>query len=171
MAKAWRDKDHKHWTESRIAKTLGVAQPTVSGWLAPVLHNIGADKVQHPDARVKLNKAAQELAVQRVQAGETQTQVAADLHVDKGTISRVVKTAAKKAEQAAKEAEALEAVSGGEAWTVTADQAVVQCQAVITDPPYSASAPRRTIEAPPRWTTRNSGWPARYSSNARSTPP
>ncbi len=131
LAKEWRD---KAFTEKRIAELLGVARETVRNWLS--MHNGQSANVHNtPDARVKLNKAAKELAVKRVQDGESQAQVAADFGVDQATVSRAVQQATKETRRRQEESAAAADLSGPD-WVVTADQAVVQCQAVITDPPY-----------------------------------
>jgi hypothetical protein len=60
---------------------LGVAQQTVSDWL---INNTESGITYKPDARVKLTQPAKEKALDRVEAGESQEQIAADFGVSKG---------------------------------------------------------------------------------------
>jgi len=92
-AKKLREEDAKKWTQAKVAEALGVEQNTVSRWLDDNKSNIRSDKANNPappDARVKLNKAAKEVAVQQVKAGKTQAQVAADFGVSQATVSNLV---------------------------------------------------------------------------------
>lgn len=75
-----RAEDAKKWTQAKVAEALGVAQQTVSDWFPTVRSNTGAGKASKPkpDARTKVTPEGKQKAYERVVAGETQEQVAAD---------------------------------------------------------------------------------------------
>lgn len=103
-AERLRTEDAKKWTQSKVAKALGVAQQTVADWLS---NNTGAGKATKPkpDARVALSESAQNKAFDRVKAGESQSQVAADFGVSQKTISNVVAKIQKKRDKESEKAE------------------------------------------------------------------
>jgi DNA-binding XRE family transcriptional regulator len=101
-AELHRTGDH---TQRQLALLLGVSQQTVSDWIRS---NTGAGKASKraaPDCRVKVAPAHKAIIAQRVEAGETQSQVAADYGVSQRTISSITtaekKTAAVKQEREA----------------------------------------------------------------------
>ena len=73
---------------------LEVERSTVTKWLMPNVK--GHNAYKKPDARVKLNQPAKDEVAERVEAGETQTQVAADFGVTQPTVSGIVKAKKKK---------------------------------------------------------------------------
>jgi DNA-binding XRE family transcriptional regulator len=69
-AKRLREEDEKKWTQEALGTLFGVAQNTVSRWLVPNMqthntHQAAAAK-DKPDARVKLNRAAQDDIIDRL---------------------------------------------------------------------------------------------------------
>jgi predicted XRE-type DNA-binding protein len=82
-------------------RPMGVARTTIEGWLDKKnMRNDGPVKAHKPspDSRVKINPDVTPKIVERIDEGETQAQIAADLDVDQATISRIVKAERKKAE-------------------------------------------------------------------------
>lgn len=103
LCKALRGQDVKQWTQARLASMLGVDQATVSRWLDT--SNVQSHKpCKKPDARVKLNEEAKDAVVNRVEAGESQAQVAADFGVTQQAVSTVVTAKKKKRKKAAEAA-------------------------------------------------------------------
>lgn len=145
-AKALREENPKKWTQERLAQTFGVDQKTVSRWEAEwdSLHNRQTPNTQRepekPDARVKLTKEGKAKAIERVKAGESITQVAADLGVNKSTVSRIVakderQEATRQKRKAAVEASPVRptvAVASWKDWLLNQDD----CDLLLTDPPY-----------------------------------
>jgi len=150
-AKALREEDAKHWTQPRIATMFGVSQQVVSVWQsewdANPRTNTKTGNSSKPDARVKLNDAAKKQAVERVESGETQTQVAADLGVSQKAISKVVQAEKKKEEKkkqlAAKASKAKQ--EGKPDWRVIHGNCVEElpklanksARLIFADPPYN----------------------------------
>ena len=145
-AKALREENPKKWTQERLAQTFGVDQKTVSRWEAEwdSLHNRQTPNTQRepekPDARVKLTKEGKAKAIERVKAGESITQVAADLGVNKSTVSRIVakderQEATRLNRKAAVEASPVRptvTVASWVDWLPNQDD----CDLLLTDPPY-----------------------------------
>ena len=79
-------------TQDLIAIRLGVNQSTVARWLTPNMqpHNM------RDDLRLKLSSDDERVIHDRVQAGESQAQVAADYGISQQHASRVVKHEAKR---------------------------------------------------------------------------
>lgn len=104
-----REQDAKKWTQKAVAEVLGVAQNTVSTWFS----NITSDKAKPADARLSIPREAKAEIVRRVDKGEPQVKVAAELKISKGRVSQIVKAAKKKEENVAKQnAIAMKAVEG-----------------------------------------------------------
>ena len=97
LCKSLKGQDKKHWTDARLGSMLGVDRSTVTKWIMPDVK--GHNTYKKPDARVKLNQPAKDVVAKRVEAGETQEQVAADFGVTQPTVSGIVK--AKKKNKAA----------------------------------------------------------------------
>lgn len=74
LCKALREQDVKQWTQARLASMLGIPRETVRNWLDT--SNGQSANACKPDARVKLNAEAKDEVVDRVEAGESQAQVA-----------------------------------------------------------------------------------------------
>jgi len=87
IAKQLRESDPKKWTQKAVADVLGVAQQTVADWFTT---NTGAGNGCTIDARVKLTPDEKQAAVDRVLAGETQEQVAADFGVTQQAVGKHV---------------------------------------------------------------------------------
>lgn len=172
IAAALRKEDAKRWTQKAVAKELGVARETVSAWWNRDNASNGASTntcTPTPDARVKINPAQKPLILQRVAAGETQAQVAADYKVTPQAISSIVKSESKKAEVAAERQEA--------AKKRTTNNGVIHgdfrqggdepesFDLIFTDPPYdekAASLYHDLAEYAAR-TLVNGGWVLAYS--------
>ena len=87
-----READPKKWTQKSVGALLGVARNTVSVWFSTNVNDDNTTKKPTPDARVKLNAAAKEAVAVRVEAGESQEQIAADFGVCQKTVSNILKT-------------------------------------------------------------------------------
>lgn len=84
-AKKLRKRDPKTWTQERLAVTFGVDRTTVSRWFTTdVQQHNGCDQ---PSARVVIPKSEHAVILARLDAGETQEQVAADYGVTQPTVS------------------------------------------------------------------------------------
>jgi hypothetical protein len=72
VAKRLRQEDPKKWTQEALGAVFGVGQNTVSDWF---MRNIDGDTTHtaqpKPDARVKLNAAAQDEIIERLDDGES----------------------------------------------------------------------------------------------------
>jgi len=97
-----READPKKWTQKAVGTLLGVDRSTVTKWFSSNVNDHNSTKTPTPDARVKLNAAAKEAVAVRVEAGESQEQIAADFGVCQKTVSNI----AKKADEAKEKAEA-----------------------------------------------------------------
>ena len=124
-------------TQAEIGALLGVDQSTVSLWLN--IPNMNIHNGNIPDARVTIPKAEDEKIVARVEAGETQEQVAADYGVQQAAISKRVKKAKKKAAREPKpaivEASKSPRLLVGRAEKLELDNESIDL--IITSPPYN----------------------------------
>jgi len=141
IAKKLRESDAKRWTQQAVGALLGVAQQTVASWFTTNTSDGNGSKLPKPDARVKLNTAAKEVVVARIEAGEPQQQVAADFGVCQQTVSKIAKKADEthsrdddKARKTAHLKTSKFAVRRGDFRQVLAD--VTNVSLVLTDPPY-----------------------------------
>ena len=141
IAKKLRESDAKRWTQDAVGTLLGVAQQTVASWFSSNTSDGNATKTPTPDARVKLNTAAKEEVVARLDAGETQQQIAADFGVCQKTVSNIAKQADEihsrdddKARKTAHLKTSKFDVRRGDFRQVLAD--VTNVSLVLTDPPY-----------------------------------
>ena len=141
IAKKLREADAKRWTQQAVGALLGVAQQTVASWFTTNTSDGNGSKLPKPDARVKLNTAAKEAVVARIEAGEPQQQVAADFGVCQQTVSKIAKKADEthsrdddKARKTAHLKTSKFAVRRGDFRQVLAD--VTNVSLVLTDPPY-----------------------------------
>ena len=92
IAENLREADPKKWTQKAVGALLGVAQKTVSVWFSSNIPEYNTTNTPTPDARVKLNTPAKVEIAARVEAGESQQQIAADFGVCQKTVSNIVKT-------------------------------------------------------------------------------
>jgi len=146
-----REEDPMRWTQKAVAAVLGVGQQTVSDWFAVAKNTTNTDpgigctpplpSKPKPDARVKVNTAAKAEIIERVTAGEKQTQVAADYGITQQTVAKIAKQSEKihardddKSRKTAHLKESLFDVRKGDFREVLAD--VVGVSLVLTDPPY-----------------------------------
>jgi transcriptional regulator with XRE-family HTH domain len=141
IAKKLRESDAKRWTQQAVGALLGVAQQTVASWFTTNTSDGNGSKTPKPDARVKLNTAAKEAVVARLEAGEAQQQIAADFGVCQQTVSKIAKKADEihsrdddKARKTAKLKASKFDVRRGDFRQVLAD--VEGVSLVLTDPPY-----------------------------------
>ena len=141
IAKKLRESDAKRWTQEAVGTLLGVARNTVSVWFSNNVNDDNTTKTPAPDARVKLNTAAKEEVVARLESGETQQQVAADFGVCQKTVSNIAKQAEEihsRDDDKARKTAHLKAskfdVRRGDFRQVLAD--VTNVSLVLTDPPY-----------------------------------
>jgi site-specific DNA-methyltransferase (adenine-specific) len=140
-ARKLRAEDAKKWTLKKVAASLGVHFDTVSGWFTTNSEFRNGSKPR-PDARVKVAPEAKPAIAERVEAGEPQAQVAADIGVSQQAVSRIVK-AERKAVEAKKERAAAAKKIQGDCGVVHGDfrkQGVAvepgSIDLVFTDPPY-----------------------------------
>lgn len=91
-ARMLREQDCKRFTEAELAKRFGVCVQSISNWL---ISNSSGGNAYNPDARVKIPCTEYETILSRVDAGESQGQVAADYGVTQPTISGIVSRARK----------------------------------------------------------------------------
>jgi len=146
------------FTQGAIGDLLGVSESTVSRWLDATILHMQDGCI---DSRVVIPKAADPVILERLDAGETQVQVAADYGVTQGTIAKRAKKAREKQEkqQAATVPESPETITDptftvkrGDIWRLGNHR--VMCgdaynqndlgtltdgytvDALITDPPY-----------------------------------
>lgn len=98
-AKALKEEDPKRWTQSRIAAALGVDRASVSRWLD--ISNVQTHKA-NTDARVSVPKQKRTEIVERLDAGEAQSQVAADYGVSQGRVAQIAKQERQRKENEAK---------------------------------------------------------------------
>ena len=136
-----READPKKWTQQAVGALLGVARNTVSVWFSTNVNDDNTTKKPTPDARVKLNAAAKEAVAVRVEAGESQEQIAADFGVCQKTVSNIAKKAdeihSRDNDKARKTAHLVSScfdVRRGDFRKVLAG--VENVSLVLTDPPY-----------------------------------
>ncbi len=142
IAKALKAEGH---TQQEVARKLGQQRETVRNWLRS---NGQKAKASKPcDSRVKVSPKANPIIVDRIEAGESQEQVAADYGVTQRTVSSIV-TKEKKQREAKKEREkAVAKLKGDELMIVTGDFRKVgkmvrdnSVDLIFTDPPYDKKA-------------------------------
>jgi hypothetical protein len=68
-------------TPKRVAMLLGVARETVRNWFGDATNGRKANGCEAPDARIKIAPQHKSLILDRIEAGESQAQVAADYGV------------------------------------------------------------------------------------------
>jgi len=133
-------------TQAEIGEALGVDQRTVGRWLET---NRQTPKGFHPDNRVKLPKGAAADIVDRIDAGESLRQVAADYNVTHAAIQKTVNKVKAAAEEAAArraDAETIQPDAEGEGWKMLHGDFHDRLAAlpdgpvdlIVTDPPYPA---------------------------------
>ena len=144
-----REEDARKWTNKRVGQSLGVSTDTVEAWFKPATNpssrNSSTPPAAKPDARVKVRADAKPVAAERVKAGDTHEQVAADLGVSRQTVTKIVAAERVKEEKAAarqeriREAEKMGAVDGfvhGDFREVAKTIAPASVDLIFTDPPY-----------------------------------
>lgn len=141
IAKRLRESDAKRWTQKAVGALLGVARQTVQGWFTTNAEPGKGSKKPVPDARVKLNTPAKKEVVARLEAGETQEQIAADFGVSQQAVSKIAKKSQEihsrdddKARKTAHLKSSKFDVRRGDFRQVLAD--VQGVSLVLTDPPY-----------------------------------
>lgn len=134
-AQRLRSEDPKKWTQHGVAVLLGVAQQTVSNWFTTNTNNGNGRNVA--DARVTLTPNAKEIVAQRVEAGETQAQVAADFGVSQQQISKTV-TATRKRNRQKKKVEEIKAREVADVFENLYDVLVI-------DPPWDVEKIERDV--------------------------
>lgn len=121
-------------TQADVAAELSISQQTVSDWFRDI-KNTGVGKTDNRlDARVKIPTPAHPVIFERAERGQSQEQIAADYGVRQSRISQICSAQRKK--RAESERLASSTANEGPTWTVTSTQDVVQCDVLITDPPY-----------------------------------
>ena len=175
-AEKLRSEDEKKWTQAEVAKALGVGQQTVSDWFrtntgAGNGTKTGPDeadgapadaptadpaeprpdppkrkKKRRPDARTKLSPEAKVEIASRHEAGESQSQIAADFGCSQKQVSNVIRAAKKEREKQRAEQEAvrraeeacktLSGVVAGDFRDVAKSIPDESVRLIFTDPPY-----------------------------------
>lgn len=87
-------------TQQQIAVQLGVPRPTVAGWF---ISNVDPNKANTPDQRVSVPKDAKPMIIDRIDAGESQANIAADFGISQGRVSQIYTQEKKRAENKAKQ--------------------------------------------------------------------
>jgi len=99
---AVRLRDEDGHTQAKIAALLGVARETVRDWLAPDISNGGTAKAyKGRDCRVQVPSTEYSDIYGRVDAGETQAQVAADYGISQPRVNQLVNAEQKRRDKAA----------------------------------------------------------------------
>ncbi len=153
VAAALRAEDPVKNTHGRIAALLGVARQTVTDWLPPKEdisvagsgHAYMSHKEYNPTTKGKIPPRERPVIVERLDAGETQAQVAADYGVEQPRIAQI---ATKERQAAEKKREREETVAQiGDAGVQCGDfrelgQAIPDgsVDLIFTDPPYNQEA-------------------------------
>ena len=119
-------------TQGEIAKILEVDQGTVSRWLG---QDMQAHKRSNDDRRVKVQQEDREDALRRIDAGEGQAQIAADLGITERHLARIHKDEQKIAAREAEIVALRQAIASGE---VKAGD--VPYDVVVVDPPWPYGA-------------------------------
>ena len=114
--------------QTEIGKVLEVDQGTVSRWLG---HNMQAHNVSDKDRRVKVQHEDREDALRRIDAGEAQAQIAADLGITDRHLARIHYDERKRAAREAEIVALREAIASGEVKAGDAPYDVV-----VVDPPW-----------------------------------
>ncbi len=133
-------------TQEQIAAMLGVDRTTVSLWLKDEsISIVNVHNANTFDCRIKIPKKEHPIIHERVKAGETQEQIAADYKVNQSRIAQIIKQEAKK-EEKKQELEKLIEIAASlpaqDRWSVfEGDIHNVKLEknsidAIITDPPY-----------------------------------
>jgi N6-adenosine-specific RNA methylase IME4/DNA-binding XRE family transcriptional regulator len=113
-------------TQEDIATRLGIAQQTVSDWFKT---NTGSGIGF--DARIKIPKAEQIVIFDRVEAGESQEQVAADFGVTQMAVSKICRAERKRRDRAALLAQQAADIAAGKITAATGPFDVI-----CIDPPW-----------------------------------
>lgn len=147
-------------TQEEVAVLLGVARQTVGYWEGPapvpvisnanlgITDNTPAEPpaLPKPDVRVKVNPVQRPVIAQRVQAGESQAQVAADYGVKQNTVSTIVAKETKRQEAVQRRREVAARIDSDlgihhgdfrEIGFLVADNSV---DLIFTDPPYDGAS-------------------------------
>ncbi len=161
IANALRKENPKKNTQAKVAARLGVGQQTISDWWQSTRKRkttttTGAgnrrtpDKQEtskRPDAKVKINPKDRPIIFARVEAGESQSQVAADYGVSQQQISSIVTAERKKQEDVAKRKNASKKLKGdvvgihhGDFRKMGDKLADSSVDLIFTDPPYDEAA-------------------------------
>lgn len=133
-------------TQEEVARMLGVQQGTISKWIRPIIpgnNRSNGHKISLNDQRVKLNKKAQRTVYKRVEAGETQQQVADDIKISQRQVGRIHGAIKKKEEAKVIQQDAVTSYSATDINLFAGDFRKVSCQIedgsvdlILTDPPY-----------------------------------
>ena len=135
-------------TQADIGGALGVARQRVSEWIDATTSAESGTSCK-PDARVKVAPQARAAIADRVESGETQTQIAADYGVTPQAVSKIVQAEKAKREEAqARESvfDAAAADAAGDGWKMLHGdfrERLMEIEPgsvdlVVTDPPYPA---------------------------------
>lgn len=147
------------WSQVEIGAMLGVSQDTVSLWLknisdtkarnayipaqgndsdAPSTEpaSVATPKPKRKKKNVKLDDEDKAEIARMANEGATQEEIAAEFKISQPRVAQVLKEAAKRETEREAEQDAAEDADESGIWKVTAEQAVVPCDALITDPPY-----------------------------------
>lgn len=130
---------HAGKSQEEVAAILGVSQQTLSDWEQNIPNTEIGNENNPPDLRITIPKSEYPKIYERVEAGETQTSVAADYKVSQPTISKVAKRMkGKKGKRtAAKKQSNFEFLCGDFMSTEIASKlSDSSIDLIFTDPPY-----------------------------------
>lgn len=129
-------------SQEKVAGILGVAQQTIDVWEGISITN-DSNTYNPPDLRIKVTKRGKQKITERVAAGESQTQVAADYKISQARVSQITKQ--KKEEKGHKEIEIKGYLPEDSRYHLIAGDFAVEYKnlaaesmdVIITDPPYA----------------------------------
>lgn len=127
IAAELRGEDPKRWTQKALARMFGVGRQTVSDWFTSNAGSGNASKPV-PDARVSVPRERRAEVRERVEAGESQAQIAADLGVSQQRVSQIA-TQERAREEQDREVEAITQQAVGEEFDTLYD-------VIVVDPPW-----------------------------------
>jgi hypothetical protein len=138
-----RTQDPRRFTQQVIGRLLGVGRETVRDWFTTNGGSANGGTPHRPDARVKIPEREHLVIFDRVAAGESQAQVAADYGVRQQRVSGIVREVAKERDAELERAARRVTVAGdlgvvhGDFRAVGEQLADDSIDLIFTDPPYA----------------------------------
>lgn len=126
-------------TQAQAATAVGVTRKAVDQWESKSTSNGSSTNISSPgdppDLRTKLNHDQRDEIAEQVGAGNSQAQVAANFGVSQQRVGQIVNQHQARAEEE-RSTRGSSRITDEIAFSVTDDQRVVQCDTLVTDPPY-----------------------------------